>query len=524
MRPTPALVKAGLIVWCLIAISVSGTRAETVRFSPGNEAPLAYNSSTGVYEQRLNLDPLFCAEEPCIELLHNIFEPLVSTAADQSIEPQLAVRWKRLDPRTYRFWLRRGVTFHNGEPFDSAAVLFSLTRASDAYGRTAWFPEIDRVQAVDEFTVDVVLRRPDSVFLHRLANIGLILPPRYFREVGPRRFGARPIGTGAFRFVDWDKARREIRLEANRSYWRTGYPELDRVVYAYMDSAEALEQLIAGDLHLIRRLHPRKTRRFMETDAGYIVKAWLPQLVIGPFNLLKPATPLRDLRVRRAINLAVNREHLVRYGAIGNGRILAGYTTPEDRHHADLDPYRFDIALAKQLLTEAGYETGLTLAVLVDQQVPPQIENIVEVSLRRIGIEITVKRASEAEFLNELYLPKFGSNTPPSFDILLLSMPAGTINHAAMVPMTLLYSKKPNESALRDHNLDQLYEDALGSYDPAEGRERWQSLERYVHRNHLLFIGYQENAVFGVHHRFRFTPRTLMTFWDAFFVSNLNES
>ena len=504
--------------------SPSRTFAETVRFSPGDEAPLAYNPSTGIYEQRLNLDPLFCAEEPCIELLHNIFEPLVSTASDQTIEPGLAVRWERLDPRTFRFWLRRDVTFHNGEPFNATAVVFSLTRASVAYGQTAWFSRIDRVHAIDDFTVDVVLRRPDSVFLHRLANIGLILPPRYFREVGPRRFGAEPVGTGAFRFVAWDRMRREIKLEANRSYWRAGYPQIDGVVYAYMGSAEALDRLIAGDLHLIRRLPPRKTRRFMETDSGYIVKAWLPQLVIGPFNLLKPGTPLRDLRVRSAINLAVNREHLVRYGAIGNGRVLAGYTTPEDRHHADLDPYAFDIALAERLLTEAGHETGLTLSILVDKQVPPQIENIVEVSLRRIGIEITIKRASEAEFLNELYLPKFRSNKAPSFDILLLSMPAGTINHAAMVPMTLLYSKKPNESALRDHNLDQLYEDALASYAPDESRNRWQALERYVHRNHLLFIGYQENAVFGVDHRFRFTPRTLMTFWDAYFNGESNDS
>ncbi|MGI9450417.1 MAG: ABC transporter substrate-binding protein, partial [Geminicoccaceae bacterium] len=335
---------AGLCIgaWCLIAAFASVTWAETIRFSPGEEAPLAYNPTTGIYEQRLNLDPLYCAEEPCIELLHNIFEPLVSTAADQTVKPELAVRWERLDPRTYRFWLRRNVVFHNGEPFDSAAVIFSLSRASAAFGQTAWFPKIDGVQAVDEFTVDVVLRRPDSVFLHRLANIGLILPPRYFREVGQRRFGAEPVGTGPFRFTAWDRARREIKLEANRSYWRTGYPELDGVVYAYMDSDEALDRLIAGDLHLIRRLHPRKTRRFMETDAGYVVKAWLPQLVIGPFNLLKPATPLRDLRVRRAINLAINREHLVRYGATGNGRVLTGYTTPEDRNRADLDPYMFD--------------------------------------------------------------------------------------------------------------------------------------------------------------------------------------
>lgn len=507
-----------LMAWALLGLASSSiAEGQTIRFSPGNEAPLAYNPATQLYEERVNLDPLFCAEEPCIELLHNIFEPLVSTSSAQVIEPQLATDWQRLDAVSFRFVLRRGVTFHNGEPFDAEAVRFSLMRASEAYGATAWLPKIDRVDIVNPYVVDVVLRRPDSLFLYRLANIGLIMPPQYFRQVGPTAFGAHPVGTGAFRFERWNQERREIHMAANPSYWRRGYPKVERLVYAYMDAEQALARLIDRELDLIRRLNPRKTTEFMRTGAGRVVKAWLPQVVLGPFNLLKSETPLKEPGVRQAINLSINREHLIRYGTIGNGRVMAGYTVPEDPHHVDLQPYQLDLSKARQLLAGAGYADGFTLAMLVDRQVPPQIENIIVISLQQIGITIEVKRAGEAEFLNELYLPKFGAAAPPSFDILLLSMPAGTIYHSAMVPMTLLYSKKPNESAIRDPVLDQLYEEAVQTYDPSDAGPLWQRLEQYVHANHLLFMGYQEKAVFGANERLRFVPRTLMTFWDAYF-------
>ncbi|MGH8679330.1 MAG: hypothetical protein ACREUQ_13400, partial [Burkholderiales bacterium] len=105
----------------------------------------------------------------------------------------------------------------------------------------------------------------------------------------------------------------------------------------------------------------------------------------------------------------------------------------------------------------------------------------------------------------------------PSFDILLLSMPAGALPHSGYVPMTLLYSRKPNESAIRDPVLDRLYEQALSTYSTGPASALWKKIERYVYDKHLLLVGYQERAVFGANDRLQFTPRTLMTFWDAFY-------
>jgi peptide/nickel transport system substrate-binding protein len=498
--------------------------SQIIRYSPGEDAPIALNSTTNTYEEGASFDPLVCAEQPCIELLHNIFEPLVTTSPEHEIEPCLAIKWERSDETTFRFELRRGVRFHNGERFDAEAVRFSLERASKAYGGTAWFPQIENVIVVDPYIVDVKLSEPDSLFLYRLSNIGLIAAPLEFRRVGASEFGHHPVGTGAFKFVSWDADKREVILDRNDDYWRISYPKIERLVYAYMDQEHALEGLTNGQVDIIRRLNPRRTTRFMRLGVGKVVKAWLPQLVLGAFNLLKPETPLLEPKVRQAINLAVNRDHLIRYGAIGNGRLFGGYTVPGDPNGADLSPIPFDPEKSQRLLDEAGFGGGFALSMMVATEVPPQIDKIIAVSLGRIGISVSVKRVSEADFLEQLYLPKFKGGGAPTFDILLLSVPAGTIFHAAMIPMTLLYSREPNESAVHDQEIDELYLAGLHTYDQDKQRQIWRRLEQYVAVNNLLFFGYQERAVFGANVRLKFTPRTLMTFWDAYYEPKAQEA
>jgi len=93
-----------------------------------------------------------------------------------------------------------------------------------------------------------------------------------------------------------------------------------------------------------------------------------------------------------------------------------------------------------------------------------------------------------------------------------------------MVPMTLLYSREPNESAIRDRKVDELYLAGIRTYDESESRNIWHQLEKYTATNDLLFFGYQERAVFGANADLRFTPRTLMTFWDAYYERKVGEA
>lgn len=511
----------GVCFWTIVICqTLAVSRAQTIRYAPSDDAPIAYDAATGRYEEGASFDPLFCSEVSCVELLHNIFEPLVSTSQDRVIEPVLAVGWERLDDVTYRFFLRHNVVFHNGEQFDAQSVRFSLLAASETYGRTAWMTPITRVDIVDSHTVDVVLAEADSLFLYRLNHLGLIRPPKYIRRYGPKKFAAKPVGTGPFRFVQWDSELREIRMASNDKYWREGYPKIDSLIYAYTSKQAALDQLIGGELDLIRRMNPRRTTQFMRTDTGSIVKAWLPQLMFGLFNLTDPGTPLKDLKVRQAINLSINREHLVRYGMIGNARLLAGYTVPEDPNHTALEPYRYDPERARQLLADAGYPDGFKIHLMVSDLASPQIENIIVRSLREIGIDVELKRTKLGEWLAAVFLPKLGEKSSPPFDIIWINIPLETIYHAGIVPMTFLYSRKLNYSTIRDSTVDDLYERAIATYDEAQASELWKQLERYVYDNHLFVTGYQELAVFGARKGLHFTPRALMNFEDAYYENN----
>ncbi len=150
-----------------LLLAAQPVAGQTIRFGPGVAAPTAFNSVSGRYEEGSSFDPYICAEQPCGELLHNVFDGLVSVSDAGKISPALAIAWDRLDEVRFRLSLRRGVKFHNGEVLDAEAVRFSLMRASQAYGATAWFPEIARVDIVDPYVVDVVLKAPDSLFLYR---------------------------------------------------------------------------------------------------------------------------------------------------------------------------------------------------------------------------------------------------------------------------------------------------------------------------------------------------------------------
>ena len=137
--------------------------------------------------------------------------------------------------------------------------------------------------------------------------------------------------------------------------------------------------------------------------------------------------------------------------------------------------------------------------------------------MAQIGINVEVQRISLEDELAAIYTPKFDGEARPDFDILMINTPLEALYHAGYVPMTWLYSKKPNFSLVRDPYLDDLYERALASYDEAKSSVLWQKLETYVYDNHLLVPGYQERAVFGARVGLKFTPSLMMNFWDAYY-------
>ncbi|MBX3143642.1 MAG: hypothetical protein KF813_07800, partial [Trueperaceae bacterium] len=183
----------------LITALATGFLAVAVAQSPVT-VTVATSAELGV------LDPHKATERFTSIILTNIFDSLIARGDDLAISPNLATSWEQIAPDTWQFKLREGVTFHNGEPFNSESVKFTLERFIDPdFNSTqrTHVRTITGVDIVDEYTVNIKTNGPDALILARMSELfGVMMPPQYIAEVGDEGFAAHPIGTGPWKFVE----------------------------------------------------------------------------------------------------------------------------------------------------------------------------------------------------------------------------------------------------------------------------------------------------------------------------------
>ena len=201
------------------------------------------------------MDPGFLREAATI--VDNIFDTLVLRDKEMKLVPGLAVSWKALDDVTWQFKLREGVKFHNGEPFNAQAVKFTIDRVLDPKAKAptiSYIRTIDHVTVVDDYTVNVVTKKPDPLVPTRMSRYPTyIVPPAYIAKVGKDAFAQKPVGTGPYKFGEWVRDD-HITLLANQEYWR-GAPVVKKVTWRPIpESASRVAALMAGEVDIIDTL------------------------------------------------------------------------------------------------------------------------------------------------------------------------------------------------------------------------------------------------------------------------------
>jgi peptide/nickel transport system substrate-binding protein len=295
----------------------------------------------------------------------HIYDTLLEMDSNGKIRAGLATKWEMIDPLTVRLSLREGVTFHNGEAFDANAVKFSIEHFNDKnMFTTAMLQPISEVVILGPHSVDVKLSRPDGSIFRKLAIWVKIFPPKYISKIGVTNFEKKPVGTGPFT-IDSIVPGKKLVLRKNPRYWRKDYPSVERVEFYYVeDPKERLKWVTDGGAHIITNMESRDVIEIAKTNRYDVIKHPAFFVVFGIFNLEKAATPLKDVRVRKAINYSINREVLERLILRGNGRIVASLTMPNEiGHDASLNPYGYKLTLAKQMMKQAGYEKGFSLHI-----------------------------------------------------------------------------------------------------------------------------------------------------------------
>jgi peptide/nickel transport system substrate-binding protein len=412
-------------------------------------------------------------------IISQIFEGLIDYNAEGQLVPRLALRWEKLSPTRFRFWLRRGVAFHNGEPFDAQAVRFSLDQQlrGKRPSANAWlFDPRFRAEVVSDHVVDLLTDLPDARLPYTLPTFFKIIPPRFVREQGHEALARHPVGTGPYRFVSPAGAE-GIRLDANPAYWKAGLPRIKALEFRFIDHARQVQALLQGEVDLITKLGGKDTLQVMQGTNTKVLKRHVAAVFWAAMK--NHDSPFAHLKVRQAMNYAINKRHLIQYVEKGNSLQIPSMTNPlEIGYNPELRSYPFDPDKARQMLHDAGFAQGFKARVLVEEE-SKDMAFAIRSQVRMIGVELDIQVVSREEYLRQTIIPKLVHGRP-SFDgdMVIWLTPNPTLN-AFFNPAVIFYSGSPY-SIMQDAEFDRIYRDFVNHSDPQAIRASLFDLQAYM--------------------------------------------
>ena len=313
----------------------------------------------------------------------------------ETLEPRpgLVAEWDQPDPQTLVLTLQEGVTFHDGTPFDAEAVVYNLERARTLDRSTVAgdLTMIESVEATGPHEVTIHMNRPDASLLLILADRpGMMASPTAIEEHG-EEFGLHPVGTGPFRFVEWRQGDRLV-LEKNPDYWQEGKPYLDRITFRYItDVQTVVNALRAHEVDVALKFSASEVETLNVDEIDLEVHPSL-STTLCYFNYSRP--PFDDARVRRAVSYAIDREAINEALAYGLAQ-PASTVFPPGYWAADpelADTFTYDVELAKELMTEAGLEDGVSIRALTyTGTAQTRLMEVMQAQLGEIGVDMSIE-------------------------------------------------------------------------------------------------------------------------------------
>jgi len=366
------------------------------------------------------LDPHVTTALRAARVLALLHDNLVNRDYDGSFKPGLAEKWQTSpDGKVYTFTLRAGVKFHSGKDLTSDDVKYTFERwLGNAKSPTAFaIRPIDHIDAPDPRTVRFTLKDPYNIFLDQLAGSWAVILNKESVEKAGKDYGVTAVdGTGPFKFVSWTR-NQKLTLARNEAYtW--GSPMFTNSGPAYVDAVEIrivpedntrIAELLAGNIQLVADVPTSDVERLSKTPGVSVVKYDQLQTTYMGFNTKKP--PLDDVRVRRAINAAINRDEIVTGAYFGLAKPARTMLMPETVYFSksalDAAP-TFDQKRAAALLDDAGWKPGasgtrekdgkpLVVPFWVIQGSTTALQaQILEQQLAKVGIKLETKQFEES--------------------------------------------------------------------------------------------------------------------------------
>ncbi len=367
-----------------------------------------------------SLDPITTTEGETFKVTENIFETLLEYGEqDTTLHPGLAESWEVSDDAlTYTLKLRQGVKFHDGTDFNADAVVFNFNRWMS--GNADDFPYytmfggfkgeeghvIKEVKALDEYTVEFTLNRPQAPFLKNLAMSPFgIASPTAVEEHGDD-FRKNPVGTGPFKFVEW-KQNDRIVLEKNESYWMEGFPKLNQVIFRVIpENTARLNALANGEIDLMDGVNNSDEATVTNNDQLQLIER--PSMNVGYLGFTTNRPPFDNKLVRQALNHAIDKQGIIDAFYGGKAEAAKNPMPPSiEGYNNEIEDYSYDLEKAKELLAEAGYPDGFDMdlwAMPVARPYMPEgmkVAEVIQASFAEIGVKAEIQSVDWATYLEK---------------------------------------------------------------------------------------------------------------------------
>jgi peptide/nickel transport system substrate-binding protein len=352
------------------------------------------------------LDPHKTSGTLTFQTLKSVYDTLAEPDPNGRIVPALAERWEVSDDGlTWRFYLRKDVTFHNGDKLRSKDVKATLDRIRDkatASPNAKEFAAITTIETPDDSTVVLRLKEPRSPLLASLASgWGAILPKRLIDE--GHDFANKPVGTGPFNLQKWIRDS-QIILVKNANYWMKGHPKLDQIIlHIIPERAVQVPGLISGQIDVIYIVDQDDLPMLQASPDVKIEKSLTALILVMPINCSHPV--LKDVRVRQAINHAIDKQKVLDV-AYGGGKPIGTFMDYGNAYYKDFTHfYPYDPEKAKKLLAEAGVGKDTTLEMYLPQNYEPHVKagEMYQAMLGQVGLNVKIKLVDWSTWISDVY-------------------------------------------------------------------------------------------------------------------------
>lgn len=444
-----------------------------------------------------------------------IYSRLVEADGDMKIYPGLAKSWEQIDDRTTQFKLREGVKFHNGDLLTAEDVKFSFERMLKSPRIAFVVPPIERIDIVDENTINIVTKNPFGPLLAHLAHPALgIVSKKIVTEAG-ENYANNPVGTGSYKFKEWTHGEKLV-FEKNEDFYDKNEKGPKTIIFRpVVEESSRLIGLETGEYDVALALYALNEKAVKNNEKLELLsKPSLSTVFVGMNN---EKEPFNNPKVRKAIAYAINKQSIIDTVLNGSGIVPNAPVVNTVFGSTDKTKnYEYNIEKAKELLLEAGYPNGFdTAVVLRGGEINTQTAEIIQSNLRDIGINLKIEVLESSAFLDitangrhEMYIGAWGVVTGDA-DYGLYSL-----YHSSAKGAT------GNRDFYSNSEVDKLLEAAREENNPEKRKEFYEKAEMLIMNdvpNVLLFsrnitIGTQKNVKgLNVH------PVTLHNFATAYF-------